>query len=184
VRVVYVTDRRGDSPVAEPGYEFRTDGHTPGKSLNDPNDLRRAGAWGHEVDDTTYAIGGVPLGFQDQRAVAIPASRRSARLGGNQPASVLPIAEQTGKARVGVEARQAAPVDRTAAVDERSGLQPRDEGVVLDPSDHVISEIRHHQALGRVEDVVSQLVSFASTRARPGPSGGRSAGLTATRPAR
>ena len=58
-------------------------------------------------------------------AVADGRERASGRCSG--------VAEQRGEARARVEAREAEPVDRAAALDERRRLQVADQRVVLDP---------------------------------------------------
>jgi hypothetical protein len=55
------------------------------------------------------------------------------------PASVVRRSEQCGEARAGVEAGEAAPVDRPVDADERARLQVADEGVVLDPRRHGVN---------------------------------------------
>ena len=60
------------------------------------------------------------------------------RRGGSSPAGASSqrpwsgVAEQRGEAGARVEAREAAPVDRAVAADERGGLQVADQRVVLD----------------------------------------------------
>ncbi len=71
--------------------------------------------------------------FQDQRVVSVPSGDDLERLDGRkQPPSVVGVSEQRCEARAGIEPREAAPVDRAVAADERCGLEITDEAVVLD----------------------------------------------------
>src|SRR5579862_8823577 len=54
-----------------------------------------------------------------------------APIGSDQPATVLRLSEQSCKARGRVEARNAEPVDRPIAADQRRGARVADQGVVL-----------------------------------------------------
>ena len=69
---------------------------------------------------------------------------------------MLGLAEQRGEAGAGVEAREAAPVDRPVAADERRRLQIAEERVVLDPR-HRRSQSYGNDALDRRE--VSELAA-------------------------
>src|SRR4029077_10089113 len=80
---------------------------------------------------------GLELGLEDERVATVRAPRppEPAR-GGDQPAPVLPRAEERREAGARVEARHAEPVDRAVAADQRSGVVVADERVVLDPERH------------------------------------------------
>ena len=64
------------------------------------------------------------------RLTRVVAGRRDA------PVAVALVAEQRGEAGVGIEARQAQPVDRAVAGDQRAGQHVADEPVVLDRLAH------------------------------------------------
>ena len=85
----------------------------------------------------TAPVVGLELGLEDQRAVAVAARdvRRHRAGRREQPAAVLGVAEQRGEAGAGVEPRQAQPVDRPVAADQRGGLAVADQRVVLDATD-------------------------------------------------
>src|SRR5262249_49459331 len=75
---------------------------------------------------------GREFGFQDQGVGAIAPFRRSC-VTTDLPPAVPRLAEERGEARRRVEARQAQPVDRPVAADQRGALAVADQGVVLDP---------------------------------------------------
>ena len=78
----------------------------------------------HEVDDADDAVVGRPRRLEDERVVAVAPLRSPRRVvGREQPAAVLGRAEERGEAGAGVEAREAEPVDRAVAADERRRLQ-------------------------------------------------------------
>src|SRR5262249_44244191 len=56
--------------------------------------------------------------------------------GADRPVAVLVVAEELGEARVGVDARQAEPVDRSGARDQRYRRRVADEPVVFEGSTH------------------------------------------------
>ena len=77
---------------------------------------------------------GVELGLVDERVLAVAAlDPLDLAAGASSQRPLLLVAEQRGEARAGVEAREAEPVDRAVAADERRGLQVADQAVVLDP---------------------------------------------------
>src|SRR4029077_13514894 len=77
--------------------------------------------------------------LEDQRVVPVAPRRSDRRRGGRaQPASVLFPGEDGGEARARVEAREATPVDRAGAADQRDGLQVADQPVVLDQRHPVV----------------------------------------------
>src|SRR5581483_12137337 len=99
--------------------------------LDDADDVGRLPARRHEVEHADGALVRLPGRLEDERVVEIPAADRAALGRREQPASVLRAAEERGEAGAGVEAREAEPVDRAAALDERRGLQIAEERVVL-----------------------------------------------------
>src|SRR5262245_52886343 len=77
-----------------------------------------------------------PLRLQHQRSFAIAARRFARRLRRDESAAVLRTPKKGRKAGVGVEAWEAAQVDRAAALNERGRLQIRQKRIVLDPATH------------------------------------------------
>src|SRR5262249_62034189 len=77
---------------------------------------------------------------EDQRAGAVSTRRLRGHRGGDEPAPVLGAAKQRRKARLGVEAGKAAPVERALAVDERRRLQVGQERVVLEERAHRLAK--------------------------------------------
>ena len=109
-------------------------GTIPSTPLDDPHDVRGLAARRHEVDRADDALGGLVGRLEHERVAPVCARARvSARRGREHPAAVVGRPEQRREARARVEAREAAPVDRPLAVDQRGGLQVADQGVVLDP---------------------------------------------------
>ena len=133
-RVVDAPHPGHDRAVVEPDHELGAHRHLAVEPLDDADDVGRLAARRHEVDRPHRARVRLEDRLEDQRVVAV-AARRAADLvpGREQPAAVIGRAEQRREARARVEAREAAPVDRPVAADERGGLQVADEGVVLDP---------------------------------------------------
>ena len=107
------------------------------QAARDADDVGRLVADRHRVDDLQHAPGGVEVGLEHERAVAV-AALRARHLGGGreQPAAVGLVAEQRGEAGGRVEPREAQPVDRAVAAHQRRGLRVADQGVVLDPQRH------------------------------------------------
>src|SRR5206468_5794997 len=119
--------------------EHQLDAHLDATALADdhPREIGGRAAEGHEVDERDRAGGGLELGFEDQRAVAV--APRDARIWiarRDLPAAVLRGPEQRREARAGIEARPAEPVDRSIPPDERRRLAISNEGIVLDASGH------------------------------------------------
>ena len=133
-RVVDASNPRDDVAVVEADHELRPHRHLPPHSLDDSNHVGRLAARRHEVDDGRRAGVGLEDSFEDEGAVAVgPPAGADVPGGGEQPAAVVGSAQQGGEAGAGVEAGEAEPIDRPAALDERRGLQVADQCVVLDP---------------------------------------------------
>ena len=153
---------RHDLAVVEADHELGAHRHLAVEALDDPHDVRRAATRRHEVDRAHRSLVGLVDRLQDQRVVAVPA-RRPVNAGRRreQPAAVIGVAEQRREARTRVEAREAAPVDRPVAADERRRLQVADERVVLDPR-HAPNRRKVSMPPGLV--TLSGLVQDVSTR--------------------
>ena len=105
----------------------------PREALDDPDDVGRIVTRRHEVEHAHRALVRLPRRLEHERVLEVAARRRAAGRGCEQPAAVVLVAEQRGEAGTGVEAGEAEPVDRAAAVDERRRLEVADQRVVLDP---------------------------------------------------
>jgi hypothetical protein len=72
-------------------------------------------------------------GLENERIAAIRAHRRRRSAGRReQPTAVGRVAEECREDRVGIETRQAEPIDRPAPTDERGGAAIADQRVVFD----------------------------------------------------
>src|SRR5581483_10134248 len=100
-------------------------------SLDDADEVGRRRPRRHEVEHAGNAVLRLPRRLEDERVVEVAARARPSADGCELPAAVLRSAEQRGEARAGVEARQAEPVDRAAALDERRCLEVAEQCVVL-----------------------------------------------------
>src|SRR5204863_3896882 len=106
-------------------------------ALDHPEHVRMALARRHAVDDLDDAVLGLELRLEDERRVAIAAPRPPHPAAWrDEPAPVLRRAEERGEAGSRVEARDAQPVDRAVAADQRGRLVVADERVVLERQRH------------------------------------------------
>ena len=112
-------------------------GTSPRDALDDAHDVGHRPRGGMQSTTRTTPLGGVELGLEDERAVAV-AARDAARR-----AAPGAISQRRGRRRRAarrsrrrVEARQAQPVDRAVAADQRRGLRVADQRVVLDAGRH------------------------------------------------
>ena len=123
---------RHDRAVVEPDHELGAHRDFPADALDQTHDVRIEAARGHAVGEAHDAGCGLELGFEHQRAVAVPPSRLLHRLARrDQPAAVLGRAEQGGKAGPRIETGQTEPVDGAVASDERDSLGVADECVIF-----------------------------------------------------
>ena len=128
-----VADPRHNVAVVEPERQFAAHPHGAADTDHDPHDIRHLVAGRHEVNDPDLALGQIPLGFKDQRALPVAAARAfpAARRRQEPPAGRGGI-EEGAEAGRRVEARQAQPVDGTFGADQGSGVQIADHCVILD----------------------------------------------------
>src|SRR3984893_8866086 len=90
------------------------------------------GRW-HEIDHRRRAGVGLEFGFEHQRAGTIAPFRAEYWiLWGNEPAPVVSVPEQGGKARSRIKARPTQPVDRAVAAHQRCRLAVADQRIVFD----------------------------------------------------
>ena len=92
----------------------------------------------------TVPLLGLEARFEDERVAAI-AARRRVYLG---PGAIsqrpfLCVAEERGKAGIGIESRPAQPVDRAVAADQRCGLAIADQRIVLDPLRQCVASLEN-----------------------------------------
>ena len=105
--------------------------------FDDPDDVVNATAWRHEVDDPRPPAVADDLGLENQRLWPIVLIDAAHRHGGtNAPVPVPVRPEQLSEAGVGVDARQAHPIHRPAARDQRDGRRVTDETIVFERSSH------------------------------------------------
>ena len=122
-----------DRPVVEADDELHRHLDAPAHALDDADEVGLRLAGRHEVDEAHGAVVGLEFRLEDERVAAVLSSCRAELARGlDRPVAVLRVAEERGEQRSRVEARQAEPVDRAVAADERGGLQIADEPVVLD----------------------------------------------------
>ena len=141
-----VRSGHGDPRVVEPAYpgddravveaddQLQVHRHTATLADDEPDDVGRLSARGHEVDHANGPGVGLPVRLEDQRVLpvaAAPAPAVPARR--EPPAAVLDRPEERREAGFGVEVGEAEPVDRAVARDEGGGLEIADHPVVLDP---------------------------------------------------
>ena len=126
---------RTEVAVVEAGNHLEPESHLAAPALDDPDQLAvgiepPAAPEGDAVDDRGLRAARTDVGLQNQRAVDIAALGELApdRLDRAVPAS-SPV-EQPREQRARVEARHAAPVDRSGPRDERRRMGIRDERVV------------------------------------------------------
>src|SRR5215208_2956352 len=93
--------------------------------------------WRHTVDDAGGSVVGLELRLKHETSWPVPprdardpAGRR------DQPPPVTLVAQQRGEAGPRIEAREAEPVDRAVAADQRGRVRVADERVLLDPLRH------------------------------------------------
>ena len=92
---------------------------------------------GHAVDDPDGSLIGDELRLEHQGVPPVVAVGGQARsLGGDPPRPVVLVTQELGKARTGIESRQAEPVDRSVPSDQGDGVQIADDSVVLDGKRH------------------------------------------------
>ena len=112
---VALHDPRETLPVAEADHQVHLHRHPARQTLDHADDLRVVLPDGHAIGDPDTSVLGLELGFQHERARAVPPphrghrSRRADR--GDAPEPVLFVSEEARKAGLGVKAREAQPVD-------------------------------------------------------------------------
>ena len=146
--------------VAEANREIAVHRDLALDPFDDPDDVVDAAAWRHEVDDPYPPAVADDLGLEDQRLGSIVLIDAAHLRGGPDAPVPVPVRpEQLSEAGVGVDARQAHPIDRAVARDQRDGRRVTDEAVVFELGRHA------NQVSGAVED--SQLGGCTIAVARP-----------------
>ena len=132
-----VAHPRDDVAVVESNCEVHPHRDVAADPFDDPDDVDRLVADGHEVDDLYRALGRVELGLEHERAIAVSTTRGAASGGRRDlPASVVLVSQQRGETGAAIEPRRAQPVDRAVVAHERGGLRVADHGVLLDCRSH------------------------------------------------
>ena len=124
---------RHDGAVVEPDDQLGSHRDLAADALDQTNDVGIEATGRHAVGEPHDPGVGFELGLEHERPVAIPAPclpHGVAR--GDEPAAMLGRSEQCSEARARVEPREAEPVDRPVAADQRGRLRVSDEGVVFD----------------------------------------------------
>ncbi len=135
---VLAADPRLDAAVAEAQPHHGAHGDAAADAFDDADDVGDVVARGHGVEDADGALGGLPLGLEDERVAAVaPPRAGAARGGGQEPRAVLLVAEEGGEARGRVESGQAQPVDGTVGAHQCRGVQVAEHSVVFDPQSHI-----------------------------------------------
>ena len=154
-----------DRAVVEAEHELHPHRHAPLEPLDDPDDVGSVAARRHEVGHADAAVLGVEVELVHERVLAVAAlDALDLAVGREQPAAVALVPEQGGEARARVEAREAEPVDRAVAPDERRGLQVADQPVVLDPHQSASGERAEAAVGGAVERVLVRIPRVAVER--------------------
>src|SRR5439155_23842400 len=137
--------------------------------LHDPYDVRGLAPWRHELDHPHGALVCLEYRLEDERVAPIAAAGPSHYHGRRQePAAVIRLTQQRGKAGTGVEAGEAAPVDGPLSADKRRRLEVADQRIVLD-SRHSANPRSLHSCAARTLGRRSTRPSFCPCQ----PSGGR-----------
>jgi hypothetical protein len=129
--------RRG-RPVAEARDEHHVDRHFALDALDDTHDVMRCrGRDGHKVDQPNDAAVARELGLENQRVGAIAPGRGAnllARM--NHPRPVRVSTQKRRETGVGIEARQAEPIDGAVARNQGCALRVPEQRVVLEMGRH------------------------------------------------
>ena len=126
-----------DRAVVEADHQLRPHLDPTASADDETDQVRGVAAERHEVDERDGTFGGLEVGLEDQRVVAVAAADARGRLGrGDQPAAVLGPAEQGREAGARVEPGPAQPVDGAVAANQGRRLAVPDQRVVLDAQRH------------------------------------------------
>ncbi len=120
--------------IVEAQHKLDAHRHPPAQAAHQPHQIERPVPRPEEVGQLDGALVGLKGRRQHQRAVEI-APRDAGRGVGRcyQPAAVLRLAEECRKAGRRIKARQAQPIDRAVAPDQRRRRAIADQRVILDP---------------------------------------------------
>ncbi len=109
-------------------------------TFHDSDESGVVGTDRHEVDQAYRSVGRLHVGLEQQGLTAVSARRpQHLTLRSDRPEPVIVGAEQAGEAGVGVEPRQAEPVDASIASDDRCRLGVADDCVLLERKRHDVS---------------------------------------------
>ena len=123
--------------IAEAHHKFGLELDRALLADDEPHEVRMLLARIHEVDHRGGAGIGLEPRLEDERVRAVAPGHLRLRIGRrDQPAAIIVVAENRRETSSGVEARQAKPVDRTVASNERCGLAVADQSIIFDGEDH------------------------------------------------
>ncbi len=136
-------EARDGEPVVEAGSELDVDADTPSLAADQSQQLvvgvgsggvgcPRPPSHGHAIDHDQHAVVGFEASLEDVGAGAVATGHRVAADGSDAEVPAAIPVEEAGEHRAGVEAVEAAPVDRAVPGDEGGGVAVADEGVVAD----------------------------------------------------
>ena len=109
-----------EGAIVEPDDEVHVHRHPAAHTLDHADDVGRLAAYRHAVDDTNHASGRRERRLENERVGDVSARDRNRLIGRRQlPSPVVTVTEQRGEARAGVEPREAQPIQRPVATDER-----------------------------------------------------------------
>jgi hypothetical protein len=122
--------------VAEAHVEVTMHGDFAFEPDDDADDVVRRSRR-HEVDDANPPTVTIDIGLEDERLRLIALlGTVNLRCRAQQPIAVPVAAEQLREASVGIDARQAQPVDRAAARDQRDRRRVADDSVLFEWGTH------------------------------------------------
>ena len=107
--------------------------NVPIETFDDANDVGSDTALRHEVDEAYLAARAGDVGLKNKAVAAVATlDMLNSAIEFEVPAPVVFVAKDGGHARLGIEAREAQPLDSAGAADESGGLAIADQGVVPD----------------------------------------------------
>jgi hypothetical protein len=148
-----VVEPRGGGAVVEARHDVGLELDLALEALDDAHELSlgspgRLAADGQEVEHAGPARRGPPGRAEHERALEVVALGLGAGVGRSQgEMAAAPVVEQAAEDAAGIQALQAAPVDRAVAVHERGGMPVGDQPVVVDTRGSLTAT--WHGALGR-----------------------------------
>jgi hypothetical protein len=122
--------------VIEPDDDLAAHAYPTFEPDDETNDVTTVAFRRHEVDQENASLACLESRLQDQSVASISSRCLRSFFGRDQPTTILRIAKQRGKARIGIKSRQAQPIDRAVSADESGRLAIPYQGVVFDRKRH------------------------------------------------